>query len=111
MELESNLTSIKRRKVYEYLNQDSEFVKLSKEEQEIIIEKKVHSMKEAFFISFENENITHHPVIIVAPDCFGLRTAMRILLNKRIKKLLKNPEFAKLSEKDQYYNALVLCND
>jgi hypothetical protein len=105
--------SIKFKKVYETYKDDPNFLKLSDDEQFTFISHKVFSKKEAFFVNFEEfekEGKTiFSPIITI---CFGVPShEARRITSKTRQELLKDPEFAKLSERDQMLNAEILCGE
>ena len=103
---------IKYQKAYELLNQNPEFAKLSKDEQFKAASGKVFSKKEAFYINFEEINFVDVRSCLII--CWGINRFSKLYIKqvkKRQKELLNDPEFAKLSDRDQYLNAELLIGE
>lgn len=106
--------SIKFKKVYETYKDDLNFLKLSDDEQTTFISHKVFSKKEAFFVNFEEFEKEGKPIFspMGITICFGVPPHLKErITSKIIQELLKNPEFAKLSKRDQRLNAEILCGE
>jgi len=104
--------SVKFKKAYEAYKDDPNFLKLSDDEQFAFISRKVFSKKEAFYVNFEEGVISSDAMLNTIPICFGIPShEARRITSKTRQELLKDPEFAKLSERDQMLNAEVLWGE